>query len=127
MHGPSVCFFNNKNIFVHKGTRLFYKEFLSDTNYYTILALSNGYNPIKKSCYETDIYKDYISNENLGLERDVIALTSQLRDYYYDIEAFPGSDIARDYIGEVTNLIVKDKMSVSEALNIVYENCIRLH
>ena len=23
MHGPSVCFFNNKNIFVHKGTRLF--------------------------------------------------------------------------------------------------------
>lgn len=124
MQGPSICFFNNNNNYIHKGAWLFYKEMAApEAN--CALALENSYDPIRKSSYETTQYKNWIALAGRGtLSYDIPAITSTLKDYYFTSPSFVGSGTARTEIGKLLQYTVNSKMSIDQAFETVYNACI---
>jgi len=118
--GPSICFFDNDDPYIHKGAWLFYKE-LADVENNTALALENSYDPIRVSSYETEQYKTWISNAGNGvLSYDIPQITSTLKDYYMTSAVFVGSSTARTEIGKIIQNIVGSGMSVDVAFSTAY-------
>ena len=120
--GPSICFFNNDDDYVHKGAWLFYKM-LADTQNNTALALENSYDPIRVSCYDTDNYKTWIGMKGKGLKYDIPAITSTLKDYYYTSPTFVGSGTARTQIGRLINYTYLENRTVDEAFTFAFNQC----
>lgn len=124
MQGPSICFFNNNNPYIHKGAWLFYKT-LASTENNTALALENSYDPILESCYTTDRYEQWIANAGSDLKYDITKATLPLHDYYMTSPVFVGSSLARTVIGEITANVVNSGLSVENAFTEAYNRCIR--
>lgn len=123
MQGPSICFFNNNNNYVHKGAWLFYKEMAApEAN--CALALENSYDPVRKSSYETEQYKNWIKLAGRGtLSYDIPAITSTLKNYYFTSPSFIGSGTARTEIGKLLQYTINSKMSIDDAFTTVYNTC----
>lgn len=120
--GPSICFFDNNNDYIHKGAWLFYKM-LAETEYNTRLALENSYDPIRHSCFETDDYKNHIAQHDVAMEFDIPYHTKDLRQYYMTSPVFPGSDRARDEIGSLIKYAINQNLGVDGAINKAYNIC----
>ena len=126
MQGPSICFFNNNNNYIHKGAWLFYKM-LSDTDYNTSLALENSYDPVRESCYQTEQYENWIALADRDLIYAIPKATLPLHDYYMTSDVFVGSSNARDEIGELTSYIIRQNMTVEQAFSTAYNACISVN
>lgn len=123
--GPSICFFNNFDSYVHKGAWLFYKM-LAEPENNASLALENSYDPIRVSSYETDQYESWIANAGKGtLAYDIPQITSTLKNYYMTSEVFVGSSTARTEIGKIIQNIYSSNMSVDDAFLAAYNTCVR--
>lgn len=121
--GPSICFFNNFDNYVHKGAWLFYKELASPENN-AALALENSYDPIRLSSYETSQYKEYISNSGKGeLGYDIPKITSTLKENYMTSPVFVGSATARKEMDKIFANVVNSKMSIDEAFTAAFNAC----
>ena len=120
--GPSICFFDNANPYIHKGAWLFYKA-LSDSEGNASLALENSYDPVKYSCYETDAYKQWIAPENKGLKYEIPRMTQELKPYYMTSPVFIGSSTARDEIGDIISHVYAG-WNIDEAFDTAIDNCI---
>ena len=122
--GPSICFFDNKDPYIHKGAWLFYK-YMADPENNVRLALENSYDPIRSSSYYTTFYEDYIANagQHLGLKYDIPAITSTLKNYYMTSPVFKGSATARDEIGNIITYVVRNELSSAAAIKKAYELC----
>ena len=123
--GPSICFFDNKDPYIHKGAWLFYK-YMADPENNARLALDNSYDPIRMSSYETDYYDMYISyaGQHMGLRYDIPAITSKLRENYMTSPVFKGSATARDQIGSIITYIIRNDISSAAAIKKAYEKCL---
>jgi len=122
MQGPSICFFNNSNDYVHKGSWLFYKM-LAETTNNTKLSLENSYDPIKNSCYETTEYKNFVAKHDSELKYDIPFHTQDLRDNYMTSPVFVGSSTARVEIGNVLQYICNSNFSTDEAFAKAMNSC----
>ena len=120
--GPSICFFNNDNDYIHKGAWLFYK-LLSDKEYNAALALENSYDPIRISSYDTQNYKNWIALKDEGLKYAIPAITSTLKNYYYTSPTFVGSGTARTQIGSLIKYTYLEKRSIDDAFAYAYGQC----
>ena len=122
--GPSICFFDNKDPYIHKGAWLFYKM-MADPENNARLALDNSYDPIRVSSYSTDYYESVISqaNQHLGLQYDIPAITSTLKDYYMTSPVFKGSATARNEIGKIITYIIRNKKDSASAIQRAYKAC----
>ena len=122
--GPSICFFDNNNPYIHKGAWLFYKV-LADAEINCSLSLENSYDPIRISSYETDEYKEWISYAGEGLKYDVPGLTKDLTSYYMVSDVFVGSSTARTQIGKTIDYAMNQGYSTGEAaLYEAYKECL---
>ena len=121
--GPSICFFDNNNPYIHKGAWLFYKTIAEPENN-AVLALENSYDPVRISSYETQQYRTWLSYAGKGLKYDIPALTAQLKNYYMTSAVFVGSGTARTEIGNVIKNVVRSGYSVDEALLAAYNACL---
>lgn len=120
MQGPSICFFNNNNEYIHKGAWLFYK-YMADPVRNCELALQNSYDPIRKSSYETDQYKTWISRAGKGnLNYDIPAATSEIKEYYMTSPVFIGSSTCREEIGNIVTYMVHNGYDVDTAFRTAY-------
>ncbi len=126
MQGPSICFFNNENDYIHKGAWLFYKMMADPVNN-AQLALQNSYDPVRNSSYTCDEYTQFLQNagKGLGLNYDIPNATKDLRQYYMTSPVFIGSSTARDQIGMLIEYMVGQKMDVDTAFQTAYTMCIR--
>ena len=122
--GPSICFFNNDNSYVHKGAWLFYKM-LAETDNNTALALENSYDPVRKSCYNTQAYKDWIAMAGQGLKYDIPAQTSKLTSYYMTSPVFIGSGTARNEIGNILAYHYLGNKTIDQAFEQAYNICVQ--
>lgn len=123
MQGPSICFFNNNNDYIHKGAWLFYKELAEPANNCS-LALENSYDPVRKSSYETTEYKTWISYAGRGtLSYDIPAITSTLKEYYMTSPSFVGSGTARTEIGSILKYVVNQGQSIETAFETAMNKC----
>lgn len=120
--GPSICFFDNIDPYIHKGAWLFYKE-IANTENNTKLALENSYDPVRASCYDTEDYKTWIAQAGRGLAWDIPAITSTLTQYYMTSPVFVGSSEARRQMGELLADIYLKKMSVDDAFKYAFNKC----
>ena len=121
--GPSICFFDVGNKYIHKGAWLFYKA-LADSSNNAKLALENSYDPIRTSSYSTSEYGAWIANEGQGLKYDIPAMTARLKEYYMTSPVFIGSSTARTEIGMIINYIYASKYSTDAAFSKAYDACV---
>lgn len=121
--GPSICFFNNDNDFIHKGAWLFYKEMASTTNN-AKLALQNSYDPIRESSFKTSEYTSWISKKDKGLNYAIPAETASLRAHYMTSPVFLGSDAARSNVGEILASVIAQGKTVDEAFQDAYNKTV---
>jgi len=117
--GPSICFFDNGNDYIHKGAWLFYK-YLADPENNAALALENSYDPVRDSSFQTANYASWISKHNLDLKYDIPYTTAQIRQYYMTSEVFRGSSQARDEMDDLLKNIIVVGQSVDEAFSGAY-------
>lgn len=121
--GPSICFFDNRDPFIHKGAWLFYKA-MAEGQANAELALANSYDPIRNSSYESDSYKQFIAKHADAMKYDIPYHTKDLRQYYMTSPVFPGSDTARVEIGSVLSYAISSGLGVDGALRKAYNICI---
>ena len=121
--GPSFCFFDNGNKWIHKGAWLFFKEFADPANNAQI-ALENSYDPVRISSYSTTKYAEWISHAGEGLKYDIPAMTATLKDYYITSPVFVGSSTCRDEIGNIISYVYSSNYSVNQAFSEAYDNCV---
>ena len=121
--GPSICFFDCGNRWIHKGAWLFYKM-MSDPQNNAILSLENSYDPVRYSSYQTTEYQTWIGKAGQGLKYDIPAMTATLKEYYMTSPVFVGSSTCRDQIGEIINYIYSSNFSVNEAFQKAYDECL---
>lgn len=122
--GPSICFFNNDDPYIHKGAWLFYKE-LADVTNNVKLALQNSYDPVRESSFNTDEYKSWIAKKDSDLKYAIPAETANLRQNYMTSVVFPGSDTARTEIGNILTYVCSNKYSVADAVKKAYDNTVK--
>ena len=120
--GPSICFFDNENKYIHKGAWLFYK-YLADPVNNANMALENGCEPVRDSSFETDNYVYWTNKHSLDLKYDIPYTTSQLRENYIVSEHFIGSAEAHSQMGRLLNYILAKGRSVEEAFSSAYNIC----
>ena len=120
--GPSICFFDNEDPYIHKGAWLFYKEFADATNN-AVVALENSYDPIRVSSYSTSKYADWIAMSGSGLKYDIPAITATLKDYYITSPVFVGSGTARKEIGRIISNVYSSNYSIDKAFNEALDIC----
>ena len=120
--GPSICFFDCGNEYIHKGAWLFYKEFADAANNAKV-ALENSYDPVRISSYSTQEYAAWIAQEGSGLKYDIPAMTATLKNYYITSPVFIGSSTARDEIGNIISYIYSSKFTIDKAFEKAMDNC----
>ena len=120
--GPSICFFDNLDPYIHKGAWLFYKE-LADPVNNARLALENSYDPIRISSYDTADYVSWLSKAGLGLKYDIPAATAQLKQYYMVSPTFIGSGTCRTQIGKIIDYVCKSNMTIEQAFQAAVSEC----
>jgi multiple sugar transport system substrate-binding protein len=123
MQGPSICFFNNGDSYIHKGAWLFYKA-LADVDANTKLALENSYDPIRNSCFQTTDYTSFIAKHDSDLKYDIPYHTKDLRADYMTSPVFIGSSTARTEIGKILSNIINAGLSVDNAFAGAFNTCV---
>ena len=121
--GPSICFFDCGNDYIHKGAWLFYKTFADASNNAKV-ALENSYDPVRISSYDTKEYKDWTNMEGSGLKYDIPAMTAKLKDYYITSPVFIGSSTARNEIGDIISKVFLSNYSIDQAFSKAMDKCI---
>ena len=120
--GPSICFFDNGNQYIHKGAWLFYKM-LADPQNNAALALENSYDPVRKSSYETQAYQEWLMYEGQGLKYDIPAMTARLKENYITSPVFIGSSTAREEIGNIISYVYASDYTVKKAFEKAISKC----
>ena len=120
--GPSICFFDNDDPYIHKGAWLFYKELAEPLNN-AKLALENSYDPIRVSSYETQNYKDWVAKADRGLNYLIPSVTQTLKNNYMTSPVFVGSDTARDAVDQILADIVNSHESIDDAFSAAFNKC----
>ncbi len=122
--GPSICFFNNDDGYIHKGAWLFYKELANPVNN-AKLAMQNSYDPVRISSFETNEYKDWIAQKDSDLKYAIPAATASLRDKYMTSAVFLGSEKARDEVGQILTYIIAQGKDTDKAFSDAYNNTVK--
>ena len=132
MQGPSLCLFETSDSAREKATWEFYSKYISDATMNAQLALENSYDPVKKTSYTSDSYKEWTAvGKNQDGSEDVTAelqyripaLTATLKEYYMTSPVFIGSSTARSQIGKIISYAKEQGGNVEKAITKVWEAC----
>lgn len=115
--GPSVCFFKKGSDEQKKAAWNFYKFIVRAFNTAAYGALS-GYEPVRKSSYELDSYKAYITGSSLQAKTSRVTATFSGR--YFNSAVFPGSATAREVAGELFANVYKKTKTLEQAFADAY-------
>ncbi len=113
--GPSIFAFNNGDERV-KMTWLFMKELL-DPTFQAKYSIESGYNPVRKSTYEIEDFKDFLSDEE-DIKAAVVKVgqTLMANNSFYVSPAFPGSATARVNVGSALVYALTGQKTPAKAL-----------
>ena len=126
--GPSVCFFSSASQDQLYAAWLFYK-FATNSNNAANLSTLTGYNPVRRSAFETDFYKDWASQTatqgSSKLIRDALEFADDnYADAYFTSPAFRGSAVARTEVGGIVTNVLLGTLTVDEAFSKAYSNSV---
>ena len=102
----------NKALYGYK-----FLKYLTSTDVNTELCIngSEGYIPVRKSCYETTLFKEYSSDETLMTGQVANIVTKEINGHYFNTPCFKGSAYARDNVGGILSQVFSDERTIDEA------------
>lgn len=126
--GPSICFFNEASDDQLYAAWLFYKFATNATNTANLSTLT-GYNPVRRSAFETDLYKNWVLEEaddgQSMLVRTVLEYAdANYGDAYFTSPAFRGSSTARVQVGGIITNVLLGTLTMDEAFDSALTNCV---
>ncbi|MCD8195411.1 MAG: hypothetical protein LUD22_03865 [Coprobacillus sp.] len=121
--GPSLCLLRNPGYSdeVNDQRDLYGWKFIkyltnTDVNVELCTYGSEGYSPVRNSCYVTDDYLDYLEwGEEYADTAKVVAY--DIGDNYFTSAVFPGSATLRDQVGGIITEVLLDHASISDAFD----------
>lgn len=126
--GPSVCFLNNKGYSKEKNDLIFkyswklYK-YLTNTTNNTVLCVNNseGYVPVRESCYDSEIWAEFIDGGQSYAEAAQV-VKDVIRGNFISSLVFNGSASYRDYVGGLIGDVMKTNDSIATLLDTCVNN-----
>ena len=117
--GPSMTFFATSSREEIQAAWLFYKWCTNSDNTCQ-LSRYTGYNPVRKSAFETESYKDWlseaVSGSEAGLIREAIEFANDnYADAYFTSPVFHGSAAARTAVGGIITNVLLGSLTVDQA------------
>ena len=131
--GPSVVFFNKNSEYASQiqleVAWRFYTYITNPTNSATFSILSGGYEPVRKSSYQTSAYEAYLNGPTsgkTGLYTKVANLTTTIQDWYFTSPVFVGSATARNQVGAIISAVCASEgaITIEKAFSDAYAKCI---
>lgn len=126
--GPSICFLHNPSLSEDaNNAKLKYAwkfaKYITSKEVNTELCVSGseGYSPVRDSCYTTEVYSDFITG---GTSYADAALVTQndINGAYFNSAVFAGSATLREQVGGIITEVFRHKNSVDDAIAAAIEN-----
>ena len=128
--GPSICFLNNRTL-SNEQNELTLKyawklvKYLTSKQVNVSLCVtgSEGYSPVRTSCYTTETYSDFIADGEAYAEAALVT-QNDIAGRYYNSAVFTGSATLRTQVGALITNVLKDenRMSVDDAFATAINN-----
>lgn len=126
--GPSVCFLNNKAYTADKNDLIFkysWKLYKYLTNTFNNTALcvngSEGYVPVRQSCYESEIWGEFLEGAT-GYAEAAKVVKDVIGDNFISSLVFNGSASYRDYVGGLIGEVMTTNTSLETLLDTAVNN-----
>ncbi len=122
--GPSLCLLKNPGYSdsVNEARDLYAWKFIKyltndDINVELCTYGSEGYTPVRNSCYLTDEYLDYLEwGEEYADTAKVVV--NDIGDHYFTSAVFPGSATLRDQVGGIITEVLLNHNSIEGAFDL---------
>ena len=126
--GPSVCFLNNPSIPDSQNElQLKYAwklvKYLTSKQVNVSLCVSGseGYSPVRTSCYTTETYSDFIDGGEYYAEAALVT-QNDINGRYYNSAVFTGSATLRNEVGSLITNVLNGKSTIDDAFALAINN-----
>lgn len=123
--GPSICFFKDATEAERRAGWEFYR-FISTASNSTYYGVSTGYQPVRVSSYETEIYKSFLAatGSDANLFNTVAKVATGMTNSYFNSPVFVGSAKARTEVGGLVSSILLGTKTIDKAFSDAMSNCL---
>ena len=126
--GPSVCMLNNPGLeadeneaAIKYGWKLIKYLTSKQVNVSLCVAGSEGYSPVRESCYTTETYSDCIE-QGEGYAEAALVTQNDIAGRYYNSAVFPGSATLRKEVGSLVTNVLNGKSTLDDAFSTAINN-----
>lgn len=119
--GPSICFFKKGSKEQKEYAWKYYKYLVRSLNT-AAYAMDSGYEPVRESAFNEDVYKEYLRGDTL--QAMVSRTTATITDKFYNSAVFYGSATARDVVGNIFALVAKKQKTLDAAFADAYNTAV---
>ena len=119
--GPSVCMLNNPSLekadneaAIKYGWKLIKYLTSKQVNVSLCVNGSEGYSPVRTSCYTTETYSDFIEGGE-GYAEAALVTQNDINGRYYNSAVFPGSATLRQEVGSLVTNVLNGKSTLDDA------------
>ena len=126
--GPSVCMLNNPSLekadndnAIKYGWKLIKYLTSKQVNVSLCVNGSEGYSPVRESCYTTETYSDFIEGGE-GYAEAALVTQNDIAGRYYNSAVFPGSATLRKEVGSLVTNVLNGKSALDDAFATAINN-----
>ena len=126
--GPSVCMLNNPSLSkadndnaLKYGWKLIKYLTSKQVNVSLCVNGSEGYSPVRESCYTTETYSDFIEGGE-GYAEAALVTQNDIAGRYYNSAVFPGSATLRKEVGSLVTNVLNGKSTLDDAFATAINN-----
>ena len=126
--GPSVCMLNNPGLTKEEndaalkyGWKLIKYLTSKQVNVSLCVNGSEGYSPVRESCYTTETYSDFIEGGE-GYAEAALVTQNDIAGRYYNSAVFPGSATLRKEVGSLVTNVLNGKSALDDAFTTAINN-----
>ena len=126
--GPSLCFLNNTSISkAQNDLNLLYSwklvKYLTSTDVNVSLCVngSEGYTPVRQSCFTTETYFDFLAEGEYYAEAAKVTL-NDVNGRYFNSAVFSGSATLRQEVGSLVTNVLNGKSNLDDAFSLAINN-----
>ena len=126
--GPSVCMLNNPSLdkadndnALKYGWKLIKYLTSKQVNVSLCVNGSEGYSPVRNSCYTTETYSDFIEYGE-GYAQAALVTQNDIAGRYYNSAVFPGSATLRKEVGSLVTNVLNGKSTLDDAFATAINN-----
>ncbi len=82
---------------------------------------SQGYTPVRNSCFTTEVYSDFIE-EGESFAEAALVTQNDIKGRYFNTAVFPGSATLRKEVGALVTSVLNGNATLDDAFSIAINN-----